>query len=84
VGIGLLNLAGFIGTVLGSIYGGPLNDWSILFFTRRNNGVYEPEMRLYTVLLPVVVGPAGLFLYGYSLAAVSATVDTFLSNAADQ
>ena len=71
IGIGLLNLPSFLGTLLGAVYGGPLSDWSILWFTKRNHGVYEPEMRLYLTVFPVLVGPAGLFLYGYSLAAVS-------------
>jgi hypothetical protein len=42
-----------------------------VWFTKRNNGVYEPEMRLYFAIFPALVGPAGLFLYGYSTAAVS-------------
>lgn len=43
---------------------------SIVWFTKRNNGMYEPEMRLYLATFPALVGPAGLFLYGYSTAAV--------------
>lgn len=69
-GIGLLNLPPFIGSVLGCVWGGPVSDWSIKFFARRNEGVYEPEMRLYISLVPGVVGPAGLFLYGYSVSKV--------------
>ena len=69
IGVGLLNLPAFIGCILGAIWGGPLSDWSILFFARRNNGIYEPEMRLWLAMFPVFVGPAGLFLYGYSTAA---------------
>ncbi len=71
IGIGLLNLPAFLGCILGAIWGGPLSDWSILFFAKRNKGIYEPEMRLWLAMFPVLVGPAGLFLYGYSLAAVS-------------
>ncbi|KAJ6118198.1 hypothetical protein N7471_013665 [Penicillium samsonianum] len=66
-GIGLLNLPPFIGSVLGCVWGGPVSDWSIKFLARRNEGVYEPEMRLYISLVPGIVGPAGLFLYGYSV-----------------
>ncbi|RDL36768.1 uncharacterized protein BP5553_06120 [Venustampulla echinocandica] len=69
VGIGLLQLPAFIGCLLGFIWGGPMSDWSILWFTRRNGGIYEPEMRLYFALLPALVGPVGLLLYGYSTAA---------------
>lgn len=71
IGIGLLNLPAFLGCILGAIWGGPLSDWSILFFAKRNKGIYEPEMRLWLAMFPVFVGPAGLFLYGYSLAAVN-------------
>lgn len=71
VGIGLLQLPAFIGCVLGFIWGGPVSDWSILWFMRRNGGIYEPEMRLYIALLPALVGPIGLLLYGHSTAAVS-------------
>jgi hypothetical protein len=70
VGIGLLNLPAFIGTLIGFVWGGPLSDWSIVWFTKRNNGIYEPEMRLYLATLPALLGPVGLFLYGYGTAAV--------------
>ncbi|RDW59944.1 hypothetical protein BP6252_13031 [Coleophoma cylindrospora] len=65
-GVGLLFIPGFIGSLIGSIYGGPLSDWSILVLAKRNRGIYEPEMRLYLSLFPVLVGPAGVWLYGYS------------------
>lgn len=70
-GIGLLALPGFIGSVFGVIYGGLLSDWSILFFARRNNGIYEPEMRLYLSAVPVLLEPAGIWLYGYTSVEVS-------------
>lgn len=70
IGIGLLSLPAFIGATLGGVYGGPLSDWSIIYFTKRNNGIYEPEMRLYLSIFPALAGPAGLFLYGLSTAAV--------------
>jgi hypothetical protein len=70
IGIGLLNLPPFIGAVVAAFYSGPLSDWSILWLSRRNGGVYEPEMRLYLTVLPMLVGPAGLMLYGFSLSHV--------------
>jgi hypothetical protein len=51
--------------------GRAVSDWSILFFAKRIKSIYEPEMRLWLAIFPVFVGPAGLFLCGYSLAAVS-------------
>ena len=45
-GVGLMNLAPFIGTVFALFFGGYLNDKSILWMSRRNGNIYEPEMRL--------------------------------------
>ncbi|KAH8657495.1 major facilitator superfamily domain-containing protein [Tricladium varicosporioides] len=69
IGIGLLSLPAFIGCIVGFIWGGPLSDWSIIWLTKRNNGIYEPEMRLYLAIFPALIGPVGLFLYGYGTAA---------------
>jgi len=51
--IGLMNLPPFIGNTLGAIIIGPLSDWIALHLARRNNGIYEPEMRFW-VFLPFV------------------------------
>lgn len=45
--IGLMSLPAWIGTSLGTLVCGPVSDWLILKLARRNNGIYEPEMRLY-------------------------------------
>ncbi|KAI2772111.1 putative MFS transporter [Daldinia loculata] len=34
------------------------------FFTKRNNGIREAEMRLGVMVVPMIVGPAGIVLYG--------------------
>lgn len=78
-GIGLLNLPPFIGSIFGCIWGGPVSDWSIKFLARRNEGVYEPEMRLYISLLPGILGPLGLFLYGYSVSEVFRPTNSILT-----
>ena len=44
-GIGLMNLAPFIGNTLGSAICGVLSDWLVLRLAKRNGGVYEPGMR---------------------------------------
>ncbi|KAH7323642.1 serine/threonine kinase 16 [Rhexocercosporidium sp. MPI-PUGE-AT-0058] len=62
--IGLMSIPALIGAVFGSVYGGPLSDWLILVLAKRNNGIYEPEFRLYLCILPALLGPAGLLLYG--------------------
>jgi hypothetical protein len=62
-GIGLLNLAPFIGGILGNGVSAS-NDYIILLLAKRNGGVFEPEMRLWLALVGCVIGPAGLLLFG--------------------
>lgn len=71
IGIGNLNLAPFLGCIIGVAYGGPLNDMYVIWLAKRRNGIYEPESRLHMLVLPLLVTPAGLWLYGISLAQVS-------------
>ncbi|KAH9884634.1 MFS general substrate transporter [Cubamyces lactineus] len=44
--IGLTNLGGIVGIVLAMLVVGPLNDWGIVWISKRNGGIYEPEFRL--------------------------------------
>jgi hypothetical protein len=66
-GIGLLNLAPFIGTLMGAIVGS-LNDRIVITLARRNNGIFEPEMRLWMVLPSIVFIPTGIWVYGIPMA----------------
>lgn len=61
---GLAYVALFIGSLLAIAFGGKLSDATVDFFVRRNKGVREPEMRLPAMVIPLVVGPLGLILYG--------------------
>lgn len=70
VALGLMSIPALIGAIIGSVYGGPLSDWLILILSKRNNGIYEPEFRLYLCLPPAFLGPAGLLLYGIGATAV--------------
>ncbi|OJJ66499.1 hypothetical protein ASPBRDRAFT_69646 [Aspergillus brasiliensis CBS 101740] len=65
--IGLMNLPQFIGVSIGSLIVGPLSDRLILYSARRNQGIYEPEVRLWLLLpfIPCVL--AGALLYGIGL-----------------
>lgn len=67
-GIGLMNLPPFIGGIVGSLYGGLLNDWLIIKLSRRNKGVFEPEMRLWVALPAVLAMPASILLFGLATA----------------
>lgn len=68
--VGYMSAGPFIGNLIGSAYGGFLGDWTILYFSRRNRGYYEPEMRLYILLLPALVLCGGIVLFGVSTAKV--------------
>lgn len=70
-GIGLMNLAPFVGAVLGFPCGGYLSDKSILWLSKKNGGIYEPEMRLWLALPVVVLGPASILMFGLGIAYVS-------------
>jgi hypothetical protein len=73
--IGFMSLGPFIGNLLGAVYGGVLGDWSILYFSRRNNGFYEPEMRLYILHLPALTMAGGLVMFGATIERVSSVGD---------
>jgi hypothetical protein len=49
--IGLLYISTFIGGVLGSGLSGKISDMVCRYMTRRNGGVFEPEFRLFMVLI---------------------------------
>lgn len=66
-GVGLMNIAPFIGTIPAIWVGGYLNDKSILWLARRNGGIYEPEMRLWMAIPMAFVTPAGILMFGLGL-----------------
>lgn len=67
-GVGLMNLAPFVGSLIGAVYGGVLLDKSALWLSRRNNGIFEPEMRLWIALPAIVTMPAALLIFGLGTA----------------
>lgn len=66
-GVGLMNLAPFIGTIPAIWVGGYLNDKSIVWLSKRNGGIYEPEMRLWMSIPIAFVTPAGILMFGLGL-----------------
>lgn len=71
MGVGLMNLAPFIGTIIGSVYGGPPSDYLNPKLAKRNGGIYEPEMRLWLALPAVILTPLSLIFFGLCLVHVS-------------
>jgi MFS family permease len=64
---GLINIPGLIGNIIGAYAGGWLVDKFCNWRTKRNNGVFEPESRLYLLIFPLVIVPAGCILFGYGV-----------------
>ncbi|KAI1028340.1 hypothetical protein LB503_002134 [Fusarium chuoi] len=67
VGVGNMSLGVFIGCILGSAYGA-ISDRAILWFTRKNYGYYEPEMRLQLNHFPAICMSGGFVMFGITTA----------------
>ncbi|PQE09851.1 MFS transporter protein [Rutstroemia sp. NJR-2017a BBW] len=62
--VGLICFATLIGSTIG-YFTGVASDHIVLFLTRRNKGVKEPEMRLWTLAASFVYAALGYMLYGW-------------------
>ncbi|KAF0318178.1 hypothetical protein GQ607_014546 [Colletotrichum asianum] len=62
--VGYMTLGPFVGNIFGSLYGGPFADWAVLRLAKRNGGLFEPEMRLYPLFLPVITMAGGIVMFG--------------------
>ena len=71
IGVGNMNIPPAIGAILGSVFGGPFSDYLIMVIARRRQGIYEPEYRLWTFMIPGASMVAGVLLYGLTIAEVS-------------
>ncbi|KAH9819816.1 MFS general substrate transporter [Teratosphaeria destructans] len=61
---GLMFLAALVGNIVG-LATGVLGDYIVLRLARRNGGVKEPEMRLWTLCISSLYAATGYFLYGW-------------------
>ncbi|CAI7623850.1 unnamed protein product [Penicillium manginii] len=61
---GLCFVSAIIGCAFGILLGGNFSDWVADYFTRRNGGIREPEMRLPAIMVGAITGPLALALYG--------------------
>lgn len=64
---GLCFFSGLIGSLIGIACGGWLSDVVANYFTRRNGGIREPEMRLPALCVSLVASPLALVLYGVGI-----------------
>ncbi|KAI5284508.1 hypothetical protein KEM52_002882, partial [Ascosphaera acerosa] len=56
-----------LGSTIGSFISGISGDYLIAYLSRRNGGVYEPEYRLWPVVLTIPLMPGGLAMFGATL-----------------
>lgn len=59
----------FLSALIGSIFGyftGVFADTIVVFLARRNGGVKEPEMRLWTLCISFIYAGLGYMLYGWA------------------
>lgn len=66
--VGLADVASLIGAFVGSQFGGRITDAFTLRMVRRNGGVFEPEMRLWLFVGPMLLVPGAVLLYGVGAA----------------
>ncbi|KAJ3497475.1 hypothetical protein NLG97_g1871 [Lecanicillium saksenae] len=65
--VGLINLALFVTSIPSLLIGGYGNDRLILWLSKRNHGIYEPEMRLWLTLPMATLCPGGIVLSGLTI-----------------
>lgn len=68
--IGLMNISPFVGQLVSGLFLAPLSDKLIVRMARRNEGIYEPEMRLWLALPGGVIATIGIFVFGIGIAHV--------------
>ena len=64
---GLCFISVLLFTLAGIFFGGTVSDYVADFFTKRNGGIREPEMRLPAMTIGLICSPLGLVLYGVGI-----------------
>jgi MFS family permease len=67
-GVAIMNVATLIGAVIGCIVSGILSDYHVLWLAKRNNGIMEPEYRLWLLFITLFISPLGLIMFGVGAA----------------
>lgn len=76
--VGFMYTGPTIGTIFGFLYGGTFVDWATIRLARRNGGVFEPEMRLYPMIIPSIFATGGLIMFGATLDRVRDMTQSFV------
>ncbi|KAF6835322.1 major facilitator superfamily transporter [Colletotrichum plurivorum] len=66
--VGLSYVSCLVGVAVGTLYSGHLGDRFILWKARRNNGIMEPEFRLWLFSVLMILIPGSLLLWGVGAA----------------
>lgn len=64
--VGLINIGGMIGAIVGMAYAGWPADRFAIWMARRNGGIHKPEHRLLVLIIPGILGFSALLLYGFT------------------
>ncbi|GKT84156.1 hypothetical protein Ct61P_02006 [Colletotrichum tofieldiae] len=64
--VGLINVGGVVGSVLGMMFCTFVGNPFVMYMARRNRGVHIPEHLLLVMAPPAVIGVGMLLLYGYT------------------
>lgn len=62
-----MNVFIFIGVVIGCICVGIVSDYFVFWMVRYNRGILEVEFRLYFFIVIVIIGLAGLLMFGIGI-----------------
>ncbi|OAL06115.1 MFS general substrate transporter [Phaeosphaeriaceae sp. SRC1lsM3a] len=74
---GLINIPGLLGNLFGAWAGGDLVDIWCKRRTKSNLGIFEPESRLYLLIIPFLLTSAGCVLFGYGVQETLSWVSLF-------
>ncbi|KAL6689968.1 major facilitator superfamily domain-containing protein [Trichoderma pleuroticola] len=64
---GLCFISALIGSLVGIAFGGKFTEVVTDYFTKKNGGVGEAEMRIPAIIISILAAPTGLALYGVGI-----------------